>query len=237
VDPGEDRGAGLGAGAVVGSVDQLDLEGGKPAFGDGVVQAGAGAAHGAAQPQPLAGGDAGGRGVFGAAVGVKDRAGHALAAAGGHGSVQGAGDQGGVVVGAHRPAEQLPRCQLQHAGQVQPALVGGDPGHIAAPGQVDLVRVEQAPQQIRRGRCGGVRPGQATPPTRSVPDDAVGAHEPLDALAVHRPAAPAQLGMHPRRPVGALGGTVDGVDLCDQHGLGLGGRCRRGAPSRPGVEA
>jgi hypothetical protein len=34
--------------------------------------------------------------------------------------------------------------QVDDAGQVQPALVGGNPGHIAAPGHVDLVRVEQA---------------------------------------------------------------------------------------------
>src|SRR5215208_3213918 len=63
-DPAKDGGAGLGASAVVGSVDQFDFEGGEEALGDGVVQTRAGAAHGAPQPQPLAGLDAGGGGVF-----------------------------------------------------------------------------------------------------------------------------------------------------------------------------
>jgi hypothetical protein len=38
-DPAEGRGSCLGAGAVVAAVDQLHLEGGEPALGDGVVQA------------------------------------------------------------------------------------------------------------------------------------------------------------------------------------------------------
>src|SRR5829696_7403035 len=63
-DPAEDRGARLGAGAVVVSVDELDLEGGEERLSDGVIQAGAGAAHGAPQPEPVADLDAGGRGVF-----------------------------------------------------------------------------------------------------------------------------------------------------------------------------
>src|SRR4029450_8506381 len=90
-DPGEDRGSCVGAGAVVVSVDQLDLEGGEPALGDGVVQARPGAAHGAAQPQPLAGIDTGSRGVFAAAVGVEDGGVHPLATAGGASGVEGTG--------------------------------------------------------------------------------------------------------------------------------------------------
>src|SRR6266516_250686 len=58
-NPAEDGGAGLGAGAVVVAVDQLDFQRGEPALGDGVVQARSGAAHRAAKPQPLAGLDAG----------------------------------------------------------------------------------------------------------------------------------------------------------------------------------
>src|SRR5215213_6244071 len=71
-DPAEDRGPRLSAGAVVAAVDQLDLEGGKERLGDCVVQAGAGAAHRLAQPQPVAGGTAGRRGVFGAAISMED---------------------------------------------------------------------------------------------------------------------------------------------------------------------
>src|SRR5215208_5801160 len=63
-DPAEDRGPRLGGGAVVAAVNQLDLEGGEERLSDGVIQAGAGAAHGAPQPEPVADLDAGGRGVL-----------------------------------------------------------------------------------------------------------------------------------------------------------------------------
>jgi hypothetical protein len=98
----------------------------------------------------------------------------------------------------------MPGGKVDHAGQVQPALVGGDIGDVAAPGDIGVVRVKQPTQQVRRGWGGRIWLGQAAPSTRPVADDAVLAHEPLDALAVHRPATPAQLGVHPRRPVGAL---------------------------------
>ena len=45
---------------------------------------------------------------LGAAVGVEDGVGHAWAAAGGHRGLEGAEDQPGVVVGAHRVAQQVP---------------------------------------------------------------------------------------------------------------------------------
>ena len=122
-----------GAGAVVAAVDQLDLEGGEERLGDGVVQARAGAAHGTPQPQPLADVDAGGRGVFAAAVGVEDRAVHPAA------------DRGWrrPPPARHRPGQaswwspidqpsRWREARSSTAGQVQPALVGGDVGEVAA---------------------------------------------------------------------------------------------------------
>ena len=125
-----------------------------------------------------------------APVAVEDRAGHAVLAAGGHGSVQGIADQLRVVVGAHRVAQQAAGGQVDDRGQVQPALVGGDPGHIAAPGHVGPLGVEQPPQQVGGGRRGMVLFGEAAAPAGPVADDAVGAHEPLHALVVGVPAAP-----------------------------------------------
>jgi group II intron reverse transcriptase/maturase len=155
-DPAEDRGARLGAGAVVAAVDQLDLEGGEERLGDGVIQAGASAAHGPPQPQPLADVDAGGRGVFAAAVGVEDRAVHPVTTTGSGGRLQGANDQASVVAVVHRPAEQVAGGQVDDRRQIQPALVGGDVGDITAPGDIGLVGVEQPPHQVRRGRGGAV---------------------------------------------------------------------------------
>jgi hypothetical protein len=69
-----------------------------------------------------------------------------------------------------------------------------------------------------------------------VADDAVGAHQPLHALAVYLPAAAAQLGVDAWRPVGAVRAGVDGPDLGDQPDLlpPVGGPFLRGAGD-PGV--
>jgi hypothetical protein len=99
------------------------------------------------------------------------------------------------------------------------ALVGRDVGDVATPGDIGVVGVEQAPQQVRGGWGAGIRLGQAAPTAGAVANDAVATHEPLDSLAIHRPAAPTQLGMHPRRPVGAIRLLVDAADLGDQLGL------------------
>jgi hypothetical protein len=84
--------------------------------------------------------------AFGAAVGVEDRGGHRGLAAGGDGSVERACDQTGVVPLTHGPAQQVPGGQVEDAGQVQPALAGGDERQIAAPGHVGLVRIELSAQ-------------------------------------------------------------------------------------------
>jgi hypothetical protein len=146
-------------------------------------------------------------------------------------------DQASIVPLAHRPAEQVAGGQVQHAGQVQPALVGGDEGHIPTPGHVDPVRIEQPPQQVWRGWDGRISLGQATPTAWSMADDAVAGHQPLHLFVIGPPAAPAQLVGAPRRPVGASGVSLDGADLGDQLSLGLLG-CPRPvlAAGGPGVE-
>jgi hypothetical protein len=54
-----------------------------------------------------------------------------------------------------------------------------------------------------------------------MPDQAEAGHQPLHPLVVHPPAAPAKLGGHPRRPIGAARLGVDAADLGDQLALGL----------------
>jgi hypothetical protein len=46
-------------------------------------------------------------------------------------------------------------------------------------------------------------------------------HQPRYALAGDRHALGLQLGMHPRRAVGAVGGHVDRADPAQQTGIGL----------------
>jgi hypothetical protein len=54
--------------------------------------------------------------AFAAAVGVEDRGLHPRPAAGGHRSLERITDQAGIVVGAHRPAQQVPGGQIQYRG-------------------------------------------------------------------------------------------------------------------------
>jgi hypothetical protein len=78
----------------------------------------------------------------------------------------------------------VPGGQVDDAGQVQPALVGRDPGDVPAPGHIRLVGVEQAAQQVRRGRRDLIGLGEAAAPVGPVADNAMGAHQPLDPLVV-----------------------------------------------------
>jgi hypothetical protein len=126
-------------------VDQLDLEGGKPALGDRVVQAGAGAAHRAAQPQPLA---------------------RLMRAGCWVGPGRGAGPSTGPFP---RPARGTGRGTFTASGSPrvhaadQPALPGGRPrcrdavSPVAVEADRDRARFEQRAPVV----CGGPPAGQA----------------------------------------------------------------------------
>ena len=77
--------------------------------------------------------------VLAALVGVEDHAGDVAAAhRGGH--AQRRLGQRRVVMLAHGEARQPPRRQVQHGGQVELALVGGDLGQVPAPALIDRAR-------------------------------------------------------------------------------------------------
>jgi len=96
-----------------------------------------------------------------AAVAVEDHAagGSSFAGAGGNGHPQRGLGQAGVVCVCHGVAEQSARTQVQHGGQVEPALVGVHIGHVAAPELVGPAGDEPAADQVRRGRPAAL-PGQ-----------------------------------------------------------------------------
>ena len=50
----------------------------------------------------------------------------------------------------HRPADDTPRKQIQHDGQVDPAFIGPDRGNIAGPLLIGTARGKILIQQIRR---------------------------------------------------------------------------------------
>jgi hypothetical protein len=51
---------------------------------------------------------------------------------------------------AHRPAHDAAAEQVQHHGQIQPSLCGGDVGHVAGPDGVRRVHGEVAREQVWR---------------------------------------------------------------------------------------
>ena len=86
--------------------------------------------------------------VLAAPVRVEDQSGCRLAPEPRH--AQGIRDQAGLYVGLHAPAQHLTAEQVDHGGQVQPALAGGDVGDVAGPDPVGRIHRELAVEQVGR---------------------------------------------------------------------------------------
>lgn len=134
--------------------------------------------------------------------------------------------------GAHGPAQQPWRGEVDDGGQIQAPLRGGDVAEIAAPGAVRLVRLEQLAYPVGDVRRRRIWPGQAAPPGRAVAGQAVLGHEALHPLVADPPAFATQRHGHVRRPVSVVGG-LEGTDASEQPGiLGLALAGHMGAASR-----
>jgi hypothetical protein len=72
IDPGRDRGAGLGAAGEVLQGTQFELQSGVPRFDDRIVQRRSDPSHRQLDPDPLTGGAEPVSGVFAALIGVED---------------------------------------------------------------------------------------------------------------------------------------------------------------------
>jgi hypothetical protein len=120
---------------------------------------------------------------------------------------------GPQVISQGKP-DDAARGDIDHGGQVQPALPGGEVGDVPAPPGVDLggIRGEVPADRSGAGRGRGVSDGGLRPPPRRPPGQAGLAHQPGDPLAGMPPALEAQLGADPRRAVPALGPLVLGPD-------------------------
>ena len=116
----------------------------------------------------------------------------------------------------HGPAHHAPRGEVDHGGQVEPALPGADVGEVGAPQPVDLdgagaeAALDETHGGRRRTRIGD---GGAPKPSLAAPRDAVMAHEPHHPLAPARLAVVTQLRMNPRGSIGAAASGVNGFDL------------------------
>ncbi|ANS31324.1 hypothetical protein R1CP_33525 [Rhodococcus opacus] len=159
------------------------------------------------------------------------------------------GNQLGTHVIGDRPPRQPPRTQVQHRRQLQKGTItdrqigGGTSLHAVLGGMSPTYRVFGAlavkSRRIRSFRRGRVRIGDggAHRFAQVHPDDPVLTHHPFDPLVIDLDPGIAQLGGHPRGPVGAIGVGVDGADPRSQLlvGAGTGGPGRRRGP--PPVEA
>ena len=138
------------------------------------------------------------------------------------------------VVG-HGPADDAAREQVEHHGQVQPALGGPDVGQVGQPDPVRRPGREVAPEQVRRHREGMRAVRRAAEPALAPGRQAHAAHQARDPLAADPPAMGTQGGMHARAAVAAAAGLVRGADL-GRHRAVL-DRPRALRPAGPGVVA
>ncbi len=97
-------------------------------------------------------------GVFATAVRMHYAAGPEVAAAGSH--LQRVDDEGGAVVVGHRVADFLAGGQVQPAGEVEPALTGGQGGDVADQLRAGDLGVEVAADQVRWRLYRPVGPGE-----------------------------------------------------------------------------
>ncbi len=132
VDPGRDPGTSdcLGSKGFPGT--QLELQGGMPGLDRGVVQRGAGSAHGLTDTQPPTSLPEGPRGVLAALIGMQNDPSD-LPTAHRHGHGEGSVGQVGVVVFGQGEPDHPAGEDVQHRRQVQLALPGGDLGAVTEP--------------------------------------------------------------------------------------------------------
>ena len=114
------------------------------------------------------------------------------------------------------PSQQPPAAGVEHGGQVQPSLAGGDVGHVAHPQDVEALLFETSLDQVRGGDRVGVGHGGAHSPTPTAPGQALSGHKALHPLVIDDDAVAGQLGGDPRLPVAAAGLLVNEADLLDQ---------------------
>ncbi len=136
----------------------------------------------------------------------------------------------------HRPADDRPRVAVDHRGQVEAALAGGDLADVGEPELVGAVGPKAAADQVRGGAHAlqADRRPPAPAPAHGAPEARL-CHLALDPLSRDADALATQLGVHARRAVAAPAIRVDRMDQLEQADV------RDPAPGRPapkpGVEA
>ena len=126
----------------------------------------------------------------------------------------------GAHVVVHVVANDAPRPEVEHTGEVEPPFVGSDVGDVPAGAPSRLTDREVTSDSIRQWRRPQVRNGRAHLLAPCVGgEESVGGDQSFDALVVGAESSLRQLIDEPRAAVGIIEVVVDGVDLVDQVGL------------------
>jgi hypothetical protein len=98
-------------------------------------------------------------------------------------------DQIGPQVIRGRPAHHPPRAQIDHSGQIQPALPRVNVGDITTPATVEICcRTSEIPADKIIGQDGGrIRHGRGAPPFRCLAGQARGAHSRHPGVVIAQP--------------------------------------------------
>jgi hypothetical protein len=118
-------------------------------------------------------------------------------------------DELGAHVIGHGVAQQPAAAEVEHRGEEQPALAGGDVGDVLHPSRIGDAGLEPSADQVGDLVAVGAGEGGAAPAAVMAAGHAVAAHQPVHSLLVHNQSRPAQLGVHARHPVVAIGGLED----------------------------
>ena len=152
--------------------------------------------------------------VLAAPVRVEDQSGRWLAPEPRH--AQGIRDQAGLHVRLHAPAHHLAADQVDHGGQVQPAIAGGDIGDVAGPDPVGRIHRELAVEQVGRNGQRMFAVGRDDKLSLAPRFDAVHLHGLLHPLPAHTKASAQQLFPHAGPAVLALDLGVNHTDVGQQ---------------------
>jgi hypothetical protein len=136
------------------------------------------------------------------------------------GHVEGIHDEFRAVVIGHGITDDLAGGQVQPAGEVEPALGGGQVGDVADQLDPGPLGVKVAADQVRGRLRLLVGPGQRAALAPGDASDVALAHHAGDALAVHPPPQTPQFGVDARDAVGAAGGDVQHRDLVRERVVG-----------------
>src|SRR5215207_5082324 len=206
-------------------VEALALQRGEERFGERIVPALAGPTGRQGHLQVAGEGGVGAADVLATLVRMEDHPG--LGVAGGDRVGQRVSDQLGTEMLGQGEPDHPARGNVDHGGQIQPAVPGREVGDVATPAGIDRGGVDGnvAADQVRAGGGCRVGDGRALEPARRAATQPGGPHQACHTFAAMAVPATTQFGVDAWGAVAALGGLVGLADVLGELLIGaLAGR-------------